>query len=501
MTRKNAILFTLTLLVVAISYLPVLSTPFIAEDYLIYSPQWLSNPLKFFYQDLWALYLSGHVETFLRPLVVLSFAFDNLLRGEGTIAPHLTNLFFHLATMGVVGLTILLPTKNHLTGNRWLGAVVGMLLFGLHPQATQVVAWVAARWSSVAGLFGILGLYSWIRLNGAPKAKTTRWRYVALLCFAAALLSKETSVIFVAAAFFWSLAQVLKKRHEPKARLDWISPMSLVALSIAYLSWRFVILGHVGVNYRPLVFSWRVLLARTAVLGWPFAGTGEMPWPSLYAAIVVACGGLITWSVLRPKEETLRINMPWGLPLAVLVLNLAAHSFSVDFIPLARRWHYITGLESRFSYFELLALSVLVGWLLTCLSSQTRRLTGAAVSLAIIAAFAWPQQYRVSCWKIAGQQVDSLLSQTAELVPNPNQDSILIFPGLPIIVRSMAHVSFFGAGLPEAIAHRYNRDDLTVDRWPTLEMLKNPPEKAYVFKYNFNKDKLKLIHKPEQDTH
>jgi hypothetical protein len=139
----------------------------------------------------------------------------------------------------------------------------------------------------------------------------------------------------------------------------------------------------------------------------------------------------------------------------------------------------------------------LCGCWFTSLGSQPRRWMTAALTFAIVAAFVWPQQYRISCWKTVGQRVDSFLSQTVTLAPDPEKGSLLAFKGLPVIVmKSMGYVYFFGIGLPEAVALRYHRSDLAVDRWPTREIMAHPPGNAYVFVYDFSKDELRLLHKP-----
>lgn len=51
---RRTMLFFLTLLVIAASYVPVLPASFVADDYTIYSPEFLSRPRRYFYQSLWA---------------------------------------------------------------------------------------------------------------------------------------------------------------------------------------------------------------------------------------------------------------------------------------------------------------------------------------------------------------------------------------------------------------------------------------------------------------
>jgi len=65
-------------------------------------------------------------------------------------------------------------------------------------------------------------------------------------------------------------------------------------------------------------------------------------------------------------------------------------------------------------------------------------------------------------------------------------------------VRRYAY--FFGLGLPEAVALRYHRSDLEVDRWPSREITEHPPANAYIFSYDFSEDELRLVHKPRWES-
>ncbi len=497
MTRRQAraVLFLLTLSLVALSYVPALNASFMADDYTIYSPRFLSRPLRYFHQDLWRQY--GLPDTFLRPLPVLTFAADNLLRGESFFVPHLTNLLLHLAVAGLVGWMILFAGRGANPSRRWLGAVAGMLLFGLHPQATEAVAWVSGRWEIVAALFGTLGLCSWIQYDKATRTKANAWRYAGLLCCAAALLSKETAVVYVAASFLWLVGRLAGRRREEEIRCDWISPVSLAVLSILYLVYRLVLLGHIGLGYPvPLEFSWRLLLVRALMLPWPFAVTGGVPQLALYIVIVLAAGGLLVWALGRWKESDRETGFPWVLPLAVLVLNVAMYSMGPENVRREFATEVMHGLDSRFSYPGVVALAVLVGWLLTRLDSLAGRWTATAVTFAVLAVFVWSQQYRISCFKTVGQRVDSFLAQTVTLAPTPELGSLLVFKDLPLDVKSMGHAYFFGIGLQEAVALRYHRSDLTVTRWPSRKLWQHPPDNAYMFSYDFSKDALTLVRKP-----
>ena len=202
---------------------------------------------------------------------------------------------------------------------------------------------------------------------------------------------------------------------------------------------------------------------------------------------------MITWSTRYNDEEPRPPGAPWGLPLGAFVLALAG----VTLLPAPVR-EMLEGSGGRLAYYLLIMFSIVVGWYLQRISnSRSRQRTAAFAMFVIIALFVWPQQYRISCWKAAGERVDSIIAQTVALVPEPAENSTLIFNGIPLVTKRCAHAYVFGQGMHQAIAQRYGRSDLTVNRWGWQEDIDDPPENSYVFVYQGKDDRLTLVHRAE----
>src|SRR6186713_1946434 len=130
--------------IVAVVYLPALSSGFNADDYLILwrvkAIEAAGDPLGYF---KFAFY------EYFRPLGFLSYALDWRLWHLDAFGFHLTNVALHAANSFLVyrlGRRLFPP----------LAAAVAALLFGLHASSHEVVYWIAARFDLLATFFGLL---------------------------------------------------------------------------------------------------------------------------------------------------------------------------------------------------------------------------------------------------------------------------------------------------------------------------------------------------------
>ena len=72
-------------------------------------------------------------------------------------------------------------------------AAIAGLVFALHPQNVESVAWIAQRKNLLSLLFGLVALHAYLRFeesNGAGSRRRTAWYAASLLAFALGMLSK-----------------------------------------------------------------------------------------------------------------------------------------------------------------------------------------------------------------------------------------------------------------------------------------------------------------------
>jgi Tfp pilus assembly protein PilF len=123
------------------------------------------------------------------PLTWLSLMLDVDLFGSGPAGPHLTNVILHAANT-----VLLFVLWRRLTGAQWRSAFVAGL-FALHPLHVESVAWASERKDVLSACFGLLALLMYARyVHAGDKPSASRDYWLALLCYALALMSKPMMV-------------------------------------------------------------------------------------------------------------------------------------------------------------------------------------------------------------------------------------------------------------------------------------------------------------------
>lgn len=138
------------------------------------------------------------------PLTWFSHALDYALWGHDPWGHHLGNVALHLAnSLLVLPLTVLLLVavngKPHAGENRWppvsrrmlLAGGASGLLFAVHPQHVEVVAWISERKELLCTFFYLLSLISYLLY---ARRQRRWWLILTLLSFILALAAKPMAV-------------------------------------------------------------------------------------------------------------------------------------------------------------------------------------------------------------------------------------------------------------------------------------------------------------------
>jgi len=136
-----------------------------------------------------------------RPLLEFTYYLDNRLWGMEPGIMHLENILLHVAN----SLLVYLLSRRIFAGydnESRVFPLLAALLFALHPVNVEAVVWIAGRSDPLLSLFVLSALYYWLKWLEEPY-----WRdmAVALLLFAAALLTKETALAFGVVASLFAL--------------------------------------------------------------------------------------------------------------------------------------------------------------------------------------------------------------------------------------------------------------------------------------------------------
>lgn len=132
-------------------------------------------------------YWSDTALSLYRPLTSLTFAIDWAISGGSATWFHFTNILWHaLASTLAYGLL----TRFF----RPLPALLGALVFALHPVHVEAIANVVGRAEPIAATFVFAACLVWTARTLVPAARA----FLVALCFALALFAKESAVMLPA---------------------------------------------------------------------------------------------------------------------------------------------------------------------------------------------------------------------------------------------------------------------------------------------------------------
>jgi tetratricopeptide (TPR) repeat protein len=158
----------------------------------------------------------------------LSFALSYRWFGERTAGYHVVNLLVHLANaLLVLRLVRQLWRTDPLRESTWSGraepiALLAALLFVAHPMQTQAVTYIVQRYASLAAMFFLASVSSYVAFRLAKAWGVALGWYAAFLAAAvAACWTKENAVVLPLAvvAVEWSFFEAPLRR-----RALWFSP-------------------------------------------------------------------------------------------------------------------------------------------------------------------------------------------------------------------------------------------------------------------------------------
>lgn len=183
-----------------------------------------------------------------RPVANISMALNHLGSGLNPAPYHWTNFAIHIAAGLSLFWVICLFQRHHGGGpvDHNIG-LLAVLLFLVHPLNIQATTYMVQRMTSLAALFILLGLGSYIKARYQSDAGLRRaWLIAAGTCFLFAVGSKEIGVLLIPLLLLYEIcynrsASIAACRrtvaHVGKPLL--ILGSSLLLLSLIWLGWTF----------------------------------------------------------------------------------------------------------------------------------------------------------------------------------------------------------------------------------------------------------------------
>jgi hypothetical protein len=274
------------------------------------------------------------------PLTLFSYAIEFHFYGWNPFIYHITNVLIH-ALNGVLVFWLLMLLTEH-----EVGAVIGALLWLLHPLRVESVAWIAERKDVLSALFYLSSLILYINYR---KTEKRLYVYSSAGLFLASLLCKATAVtlpiLFIAYDFVCD-GRVARKRLLEKVPMLFLSVLFGVVAILAQYS--------TGVNPKdPSINPLHgVFVACTNVLFYLGKGIAPLqlspfyPYPEAIGEIhsflfwispaILAFAGWLWWKFLRSNKMAV-----FGLFLFLIPYVLVSQIIPVGRAMAADRFTYL----------------------------------------------------------------------------------------------------------------------------------------------------------------
>jgi protein O-mannosyl-transferase len=289
MNRRALVLATLALpLLTGLTYLPAFHGGFIWDD----DDHFAANPAMTAPDGLRKIWSSLAVSRYY-PLTLTTFWVQRRLWGLNPLPYHATNVVLH----GINAMLLFALLRKLDVRGAWAAAA----LWAAHPVNVESVAWVTELKNVQSGLFFFLTLLCYRQFETKPRPF---WYTLSLLCFAAALLSKPSTVVLplvLLLCAWWH-----RGRWKPED-LWRTAPFFLISAAMSLLTITEQ-RGHIerGPQEWSLSFTERLAVAGRAV--WFYAG--KTVWPS-------------PLSFVYPRWQINAESMIWLLPMLGVLIAFA----------------------------------------------------------------------------------------------------------------------------------------------------------------------------------
>ncbi len=417
------------LFAVLVAYYPSLWIPFLSDDL----------NLRIFFRgesldwariqgELWSGWGGMTGADYYRPLLTYSIVVDSLFWGVNPFGYHLTNLLLHALNAILVGHIIMRLAGP---GKRY-PALLGALVFALHPIHPEAVSWIAGRVDVLSAFFFLLTIRCYLAYRWTGCGRHLVFSMVAMVL---GLVSKES--VAVTPLVLLALDVGLKlSRGTPRWAFG-VRPASLLLFAVvaAYLGIRKLVLGSLSggqdlfAPYETLD-AIRITIKQTSIkLLLLLAPANEevlgQPWTTFFQVGVIGMMILPFVALLTHGKRTIPGPL-LGAALVLFPLGLVGH---IHVAP-----HNLT--NSRILYLPAAGILILLysaPWE-PRVRHELRRVGAAqmaVLSLLIITAFFVVLRMNLRPWKEAGKILLSLIQQVDRAEAATPPDKFLVLARLP----------------------------------------------------------------------
>ena len=389
------LLLALVITATALPFLPALRYGFVYHDDVQVvqniAARSSQSATTYFFRSIWNprnLTLNYQHYPYYRPLLHFWLRLNAALFGYHVVGWHLAAVTTHL----VVTVLVFFLIRHYLQDPR--SAMVGALIFGVHPVHIESVVWISGVADPLMTL-GVLGSFLlWLK-----KLETAKGRLLigSLTCYAGALLSKETAIVLPIIVFGSVLFGMCPIQNTPQSVGRRVltamrETLPFAAIAVIYFGLRLAVFQSFRVAWRPWLSASQALLTVPSLLVfylqqlvWPVAlrlfydfrlvsSPREMRFWAPLVVFLATTSGVLFWS-RRNGDRRIPVAALWlAIPL-VPVLNVGFFSRD-DFV------------HDRYLYLPSIGLAILCsvaakGILGGTPSRRRRLLTLASITMVI----------------------------------------------------------------------------------------------------------------------
>lgn len=192
-----------------------------------------SNMLRAFFEP--ALFSADPTRKMYRPVLVISYILNFVLLGENPKFFLAVNLCLHLINALLIWgiLRALIGDKAHI-------ALLGGLIYAVHPACTEGIAYASARSAVLATTFTYSALLCYIKWD---KTNSVVYLPVALLLFIVGIGAKSIAIVFFPLVVMYEL--FFREHQKDKLRSKIMGVLLAALLSAGYMVWRKIVIGTV----------------------------------------------------------------------------------------------------------------------------------------------------------------------------------------------------------------------------------------------------------------
>jgi tetratricopeptide (TPR) repeat protein len=211
-----------------------------------------------------------------RPLAVLTFAVNYLFSGLDTTGYHVVNIFIHIICSFFVYLVFIVTLnlyrqqyKSSIPENLIKDiALLGAVLWAIHPIQTQAVTYIVQRMASMAAMFYMISLYFYLkfRLQKETKCKVVLL-VLCILFWGAGILSKENAALLPLSIIAYEVIIFRTSlKDNLRFRLFFVgSLISLIVFSLIFMSGDIISYLDKTYSARPYTM-WERLITQPIIL-------------------------------------------------------------------------------------------------------------------------------------------------------------------------------------------------------------------------------------------